>query len=349
MESVEQAELSSDFVEQLTVTENTVLYRAQVAVEREVEPRAGAVRDAIPKRDQNKGMQKGSYSTQGATTKSEGTAKKDETVCSDRPTKDSKIEQFSIKRPDDKRNAEVRGILVLSQKIVIADEPNRKLKLFDLNGEYVSSVDSKHLVWGITSVTGNRFATCGLDTEVHLWTLRAKAIVTEDVSYGVDHDSHGIHYNGTYFCVLHNMDNAITVLDKQGRQVRKIVRKKAFGKEIAFGQDIHMDRTTHNMYVPCWAYNKGVLCLSVHVDVLWFTPLEGGLGGITEIDGTLCVSEYGKGHGIQMVSKSGQYKGKLLDKDVLEEREPFYMCYVEDAKKIYFSLYSSNIICFMSV
>ena len=34
-ESADEAELSSDFVEQLTVTENTVLYRAQVAVDRE--------------------------------------------------------------------------------------------------------------------------------------------------------------------------------------------------------------------------------------------------------------------------------------------------------------------------
>ena len=31
-ESADEAELSSDFVEQLTVTENTVLYRAQVAI-----------------------------------------------------------------------------------------------------------------------------------------------------------------------------------------------------------------------------------------------------------------------------------------------------------------------------
>ena len=34
-EPADEAELSSDFVEQLTVTENTVLYRAQVAVERD--------------------------------------------------------------------------------------------------------------------------------------------------------------------------------------------------------------------------------------------------------------------------------------------------------------------------
>ena len=205
-------------------------------------------------------------------------------------------------------------------------------------------------MFGITAVTGNRFATCGgNDTKVRLWTLRGKAIVTEDISYDVAHYSHGIHYNGTYYCVLHSWDNAITVLDTQGRQVRKIVRKETFGKGIEFGMDIQIDKATNNIYVPCWRNNKGVVCLSVHDDVLWFTPLEGALGGITEIDGVICVSDYDKGHCVHMVSKSGEYKGKLLDKDVLEEREPFYICYIEDAKKIYFCLYSSDIICFVSL
>ena len=147
---------------------------------------------------------------------------------------DSKIEQFSIKLPDDKKNAQVQGILALSQNIIIADSDNKKLKLFDLSGVYLSSVYSKHSVWGITAVNENYFATCGMDTVVRLWTLRGKAIVTEDISYDVDNKSHGIHYNGTYYSVLHRRDNAITVLDTQGRQVRKIVRKEAFGKEIGF-------------------------------------------------------------------------------------------------------------------
>ena len=109
---------------------------------------------------------------------------------------------------------------------------------------------------------------------MRLWTLRGKAIVSEDISYDVDHDSHGIHYNGTYYCVLHHLDNAVTVRDTQGRQFRKIKRKEAFGEEIEFGVDIHMDKTTINIYVPWWRNNDGVLCLSVHDEALWFTPLE---------------------------------------------------------------------------
>ena len=349
-ESGDEAELSSDFVEHLTVTENTVLYRAQVAVERTINPKVGLERGVIPKRDGNQGTKKGPSSTQDETANpDEGTARKDKTLSSARLVKDSKIGQFSINRPDDEKNAVVGAILVLTENIIVADCPNKKLKLFDLSGVYLSSVDSEHHVLGITAVTGNCFATCGTHEQVRLWTLRGKAMVSEDISYDVDHDSHGIDYNGTYFCVLHLPDNAITVLDTQGRQVRKIVRKKAHGKGIRFGFDIHIDRNINNIYVVCYGDVNAVLCLSLEDEALWFTPLKACLGGITEIDGVLCVTDYDEGHCVHMVSKSGEYKGKLLDKDVLEEREPFYMCYVEDAKKIYFSLYNSNIICFMSL
>ena len=349
-ESADEAELSSDFVEQLTVTENTVLYRAQVAVDREVETQAEKERGVIPKRDENKGTKEESSSTQGETANpDDGTAKEDETLKIGILIADNNIEQFSIKQPDDEKCTEVGGILVLSQNIIIADNENKKLKLFDLSGKYMSSVDSIHCVFGITAVKGYCFATCGLDRQVRLWTLSGKTIVTEDISYDVAHYSNGMHYNGKYYCVLHHHSNAITVLDTQGRQVKKIVRREAFGKEIEFGWDIHMDNATHNIYVPCWGSNKGVLCLSVHDEALWFTPLDRSLGGITEIDGVLCVTDYGEGHCVHMVSKNGEYKGKLLDKDVLKERKPFYMCFVEDAKKIYLSLYNSDIICFMSL
>ena len=349
-ESADEAELSSDFVEQLTVTENTVLYRAQVAVDREVQTEVGAERGAVTKGNEIKGTTKGSSSTQGETgSLGYSTAKKDETTSSHRLAKDSEIKQFSIKRPDDKENAQVQGIFALSKKIIVADSHNKKLKLFDQKGEYLSSVDSFHCVWGITAVAGNRFATCGLDTVVRLWTVRGKAIVVEDISYDIEHESHGIHYNGTYYCVMHRWNNAITVLDTQGRQVRKIVRREAFGKEIQFGLDIHMDKTTNNIYVSCLGSNKGVFCLSVHDEALWFTPLDGAPGGIIEIDGVLCVSDCAAGNGLQMVSKTGEYKRKLLDKDVLNKRKPEYVCFDANDGKLYFNLDSSNAVCFISV
>ena len=111
----------------------------------------------------------------------------------------SKLGNKCIKAPGDKNSAKVGGILVLSQNIVVSDYSNNKLKLFDMNGIYLSSVDSMHSVRGITSVTENCFATCGLDRNVVLWTL-CGVIVVEDM-YDVDHFSHGIHYNDTYYCL----------------------------------------------------------------------------------------------------------------------------------------------------
>ena len=153
----------------------------------------------------------------------------------------------------------------------------------------------------------------------------------------------------TTVCVLHRLDNAITVLDTQGRQVRKIVRKEASGKEIEFGADLHMDKTTHNIYMPCIGVNKGVLCLTLEDEPLWFTPLEGSLGGISEIDGVLCVSDYQKGHGIQMVSENGNCKGKLLDNDILKKGNPDYLCFVANKRMIYFSSFQTDIVCFISM
>ena len=46
----------------------------------------------------------------------------------------------------------VRGMLVLSQNIIVSDCFNVKLKLFDLYIVHVSSVASKHSVWGITAI-----------------------------------------------------------------------------------------------------------------------------------------------------------------------------------------------------
>ena len=76
--------------------------------------------------------------------------------------------------------------------------------------------------------------------------------------------------------MLHREYNAITVLDGQERQVRKIERKATFGMDIGFGWGIHMDKTTHNIYVPFMGDKRGVLvlCLSVEGEPMCVTPLE---------------------------------------------------------------------------
>ena len=137
------------------------------------------------------------------------------------------------------------------------------------------------------------------------------------------------------------------MLDIQGRQVRKIVIKEAFGNEITFGWDIHMDSKTHNIYVPCVIYNNRVLCVSVEGEPLWFSPLTGSPRGITEIYGVLCVAD-SKEQCMHLMSKTGEYKGKLLDKGEMTGR-PEYMYYDERQKKLYFSLYGKDVICFVSV
>ncbi|KAK3109185.1 hypothetical protein FSP39_024810 [Pinctada imbricata] len=305
--SVNEDELASDFLETVTLTEDTVLYHeAQVAVE-----------------------------TTSVTSKQE---KRTTSKHADpRRLKATKCLEFSVKRPEDKKEVYVTGVLCVSDKVVVVDNDNKKLKLFDQNGTYLSSTELKDYTRGITYVRDSMFVTCGYGNTVYLWTVRGQTIVSEDVSYHVDHRAYGIHYNGTYYCVLHRWDDAITILDRQGRQVRKIIMKEACGKKFEFGWDIHMDSDTNNIYVPCWD-EDGVLCMTIEGQALWFTPLSRALG-ITEIQGTLCLIKNLE-HYLDLITKDGKYIKKLVDKEALG-RKPKYVCH-GNVDRLYVTYYSGG-------
>ena len=355
--STEESELSSNFLEHLTMTENTVLYRAQVAVE-------GRTIGNVDSEDLASIHSKSNDSFQatvdrrvkdadapctGDQTLPEKDASKDRTSCmlAIRLEIDSDVEQFSIGRSEDKESTCITGIVVISDKVIVSDSGNEQLKLFDTYGKYLSSTDSKHHAWGITKVNNNRFVTCGLDDNLYLWTLRGETIVAEDASYKIYHYSHGIHFNNTYYCVVNRDNSAITVLDTQGRKVRKIVIKEAFGTKIRFSWDIHMDSTTHNIYVPCRSPNYGVLCVSLDGEPLWFSPPTGWPWGITEIHVVLCVADSLE-HCGHLMSKTGEYKRKILDKGEMTD-QPEYIYYDDRQKKLYFSFDGKDSISFLSV
>ena len=240
----------------------------------------------------------------------------------------------------DKKSSHVRGILILSGKIIVACCANRKLKVFDQNFTYMSSIDSVHVVFGVTEFEGNQFATCGFDEQIRFWILLDNDIYCKGTTYNVeDNGCYGISYNGSFFCVLQR--NAITVLDKQGIQVRKIVMKEAFGKSIEFGFDLHMDSTTHSIYVPCVKPNCGVLCVSLEGEPLWFSPLTGSPFGITDIHGILCVASYSD-TALQLISKERGYEGNLKNwSDCMSH--PRFICYDDIQQKLYYSFFDSGL------
>ena len=112
-----------------------------------------------------------------------------------------------------------------------------------------------HCLWGLTAIGSNRFATCDSSDKrkVFFWTLRDETIVCEDPTYDLEHKSDDIHYNGTYYAVLHSHDNAITVMNIHGKRLRKIVIEEAFGKKIKFSYGIrgHGQRNTQYICVLC--------------------------------------------------------------------------------------------------
>ena len=242
--------------------------------------------------------------------------------------------KFSMNRPEDETASSVAGILALNDKIIISDYYNHMLKLYDQNGAFLSSVDSKHDVRAMTGVESNTFASCGKDWKIRLWKACDEAVVSEDISYDLDHDPESVYCNGTYYSVLcSKKDNcAITVLDINGSKVRKIIIKKAFGKTIEFGCDIHMDGATHNIYVPCVIYNFGVLCVSVESEILWFSPLPREPKRIIELEGRLCVTCF-RSENLHLISKVGKYESKVMENDGYLS-EPYYISYQQSARKL---------------
>ena len=296
-----ETELSSDFLQYLTVKESTELNPAQVAVE-----------DGACVQEKRKRLEERAYADN---------------------IKATKFGEFSVWERRDRGEVFTWGILAMADKVIISDMNNNRLKLFDQTGKFLSSVDLYKYARGITRVDNNTFATVGeKKNKVQLWTLLNASMRRMDTAYDVEYDSYDIHYNGAYYSVLHGGDNAISVLDGKGRQVRKMVVREVFGKKITFGLGIWMDSKTHNIYVTCWGDNIGVLCLSD--EALWFTPMNGTSCGITEINGALCVVCSDKC--VHLISKTGKCMRKLLDRaDMIDT--PLRVSYDNTSHKLFLS------------
>ena len=264
-------------------------------------------------------------------------AKSSEQMCDVDKLVAHKYSEFSVRRPGEKRDIYITGVLALSDKVVVCDFDNRilkiVLKLFDQSGELLSSLSQQPPVFGITEIGNRRFATVGKEGKLRFWTLEEKNIIREKDPYKIHRIVHDVHYNGTYYAMLHSgTETAITLLDTQGRQVRKIVIEEAFGKKIKLTWVIHMDSETHHIYVTCMYDDSGVLCVSVEGEPLWFTPMSGWLWGITEIDGALCVVN-GFDRCLYLISKTGQHIKTLLDDKELVDR-PLFISYSKLTRKL---------------
>ena len=259
----------------------------------------------------------------------------------------TKMSEFSTARQEDKNDVYITGVLILGDKFVIVDDGNKTLKLHRENGEYQSSIALPEATYGITQIDGDRFATCGYGERVMLWKMHENEISPQNESYKVDNLAHGIHFNGTYFCVLHNDDNAVTILGDRGRHIRKFVIKEAFGKSIKFGWDIHSDKDTHHVYIPCEKDNAGLLCVSVYGDVLQFNALSGSPHGITEAHGFLCLVDF-ENSCVNLISKDSKSQSKLLDENVILQ-EPYHIAVNASSKKLIVSYFMENVISVFSL
>ena len=226
--------------------------------------------------------------------------------------------EISVQLPSDTRAAYVSGILALGDSINITDGHNKNIKLFTEHGEHLyshNSVVAKECSLGITGVTDDIFATVGFWYHIVFWKVVGKEIKSQDKCFKlITPHASAIHYNGTYFCVLHRYGSGISVLDSLGTHVRTFEINDVYGKKVDKEKwDIHSDRNTHNIYVPCWGECRGMLCVTLEGEILWFCDFDGGIRGITEVHGILSVVNPAQ-KCVNLISKEGKPYSKLLEK-----------------------------------
>ena len=292
------------------MSDNTLLLRAQVAVER------GACADITA------GNEHPNQSTN-----------EDELIA-------QKCGEFSARIPKDKKKVYITVVLSFADKVVISDLSNHTLKLFDEAGTFLSSVDSKDDIWGITLVDAYKhtFATCGLSKKVHFWSLNGKSISGKWKSYNLDHRADGIHFNDKYYSLVHIEIDTITLLDIKGKLVTKITMKRIFGRVIKFSWDIHMDDTDNNIVVSC---QDGVLCLSIKGEVLWFKALSYGRPkGITEINNMFYVADMFQ-RCVLVLSRTGEIKKPILAEEELRD-QPDYLSFNHFSRKLFISFFTED-------
>ena len=245
--------------------------------------------------------------------------------------------EISVQLPSDTRAAYVSGILAVGDNIVIADGHNKNIKLFTAHGHHLYSVDAKECSLGITGVAEDSFATVGFGYDIVFWRVVDKEIKSQDKCYKmITPHASAIHYNGTYFCVLHRYGSGVSVFDSLGTHVRTFEINDVYGKKVDKEKwDIHSDRNTHNIYVPCWGECRGMLCVSIEGEILWFCDFDGGVRGITEVHGILCVVNPAQ-KCVNLISKEGKPYSKLLEKSGMP-KSPEFISFQENTEKMIIS------------
>ena len=335
LNSPDHAHFPPDVVKQSTSKQNTVLYRAQVAVDNKTCTQTVRTDQCqIPGSVDGKAWAEANKAERNRIISKPATGDELRVV---------KCSEFSIKRPEDTTDVVISGVLAMSHNVVVCDEINCTLKLFDHCGKFLDSVDSKSPVHGIAKLENDMFASCGSDQIVCVWILWESTRIVFREWHKFRHNFVGITYNGTYYAVRYASGNAISVFKKLDRheKIRKFDIKEAFGRKIGLGPDIHMDSSTHNIYVLSNLYNDGVFCVSEKGNPLWFTPLYGEPRAINEINGILCVACW-RGHNLHLIYTTGGYTKTLLDKHLVNKFE--YLSYSQSVEKLFLAFYGKDTI-----
>ena len=224
--------------------------------------------------------------------------------------------EFSVKQIDDTSKSNAVGkVLIMPRNIVVADEKNKRLKLFNKRGTFLSSIytDEPYGIDGIARISEEGFVTCG-GKWLMTWYIRSDTI-DQGIERELGYICHDLSYNEKYYYILHRNNNLISLLGKGLRHFsprKEIKLKQVYGHKLTLGWNIHSDVETHRMYVAC-LIPSGIMCMSIDGKRLWFTDITYPFKPreITEVCGYLCFFVHDNTI-ITMLSKDGAKQFNLI-------------------------------------
>ena len=214
-------------------------------------------------------------------------------------------------------------------RIVMVDEFNDKLKVFDKNYT-LSMTETLYLcVMDLTHVTDN-FIALACEKEIHLYDIQRRGVRKLSKTFKMKQYVLGISYYMNRYALACE-DKVIRILDPQGNETCAIKYDMAFGKPMDLIAFLVLDPEENKVYVSDYLQER-VICLSFTGRCLWEQKLDSRPSGLLIVRDQLLVS-MSDIDSVQVITSKGSRVYNLLTPEDHLYR-PHLLAYQERKKRL---------------
>ena len=228
-----------------------------------------------------------------------------------------RVKGIKVKLKGDRRECRITGIKLWNDnKLLIADNANLKLKLFNESGDKVCTYDCSNPPWDFTFIDKNKFAlTTPNERKIKIFRLRDGASIKEVSWVNAARGCHGITMAGDDLAVTYGT-GCIRIISLDG-SVRMMVDTDYIGKRVFSNPEyIAFNPFCSQLYVSDYN-NHTVTALQFENGMVNRTPafvyrVSGPRGVTVDVTGKLYVCGFWS-NDIHKISDSGEFKQILKD------------------------------------